>query len=152
MRSKKALPLRRRARVIALQVLYECDASNHPMEETVERLLQETPMGSDGKAFAWDLVRGTIANLDEINGLIEKYAPAWPVDQIPLVDRGILRIAIFEMVYGHSAPPKVVVNEAVELAKTFGSESSPRFVNGVLGSLMEEKGYRVEDAGRRDRG
>jgi N utilization substance protein B len=152
MASQKALPLRRRARVIALQTLYECDASSHPVEETVERLLKESPMVSDGEAFAWDLVRGTVANLDEINGVIKKYAPAWPVDQIPLVDRGILRIAIFEMAYDHSAPPKVVVNEAVELAKAFGSESSPRFVNGVLGSLMEEKGYRAEDASRRDRG
>ena len=138
MPQKEAPSSRRNARVLALQALYEYDASRHPMEETVERLLEDAAVGSRGKTFAQRLVHGAIANLDEIDGLIRKYASAWPVDQIPMVDRNILRIAIFEMVYGHLAPLKVVINEAVELAKTFGSESSPRFVNGVLGSLVEE--------------
>ena len=107
------------------------------MDETMERLLSDADLGHQGKAFAQRLVEGAIANLDDIDGVIKKYASSWPVDQIPIVDRNILRIAIFEIVSGKLAPPKVAINEAVELAKTFGSESSPRFVNGVLGSLME---------------
>lgn len=137
MAQKKAPLLRREARGLALQALYESDASDHPPEATVERLLAEAAMETGGKDFTRDLVSGSIANLNGIDRLIKELAPAWPVEQIPMVDRNILRIAIYEMRYKHSAPPKVVINEAVELAKTFGSRSSPRFVNGVLGSLMD---------------
>ena len=128
---------RRNGRILVLKALYEYDASRHRMDETMERLLADADLGHQGKAFAQRLGEGAIANLDEIDGVIKKYASSWPVDQIPIVDRNILRIAICEIVDGKLAPPKVAINEAVELAKTFGSESSPRFVNGVLGSLME---------------
>ena len=128
---------RRNGRILVLKALYEYDASRHRMAETMERLLADADLGDQGKAFAQRLGEGAIANLDEIDGVIKKYASSWPVEQIPIVDRNILRIAICEIVDGKLAPPKVAINEAVELAKTFGSESSPRFVNGVLGSLME---------------
>jgi len=131
---------RRNGRILVLKALYECDASRHRMDETMERLLSDADLGHQGKAFVQRLVEGAIANLDEIDGVIKKYASSWPVDQIPMVDRNILRIAICEIVNGKLAPPKVAINEAVELAKTFGSESSPRFINGVLGSLMEGSG------------
>ena len=137
MHQMNAPSARHTGRILVLQALYEHDASRHRMDETMERLLSDADLGHQGKAFAQRLVEGAIANLDDIDGVIKKYASSWPVDQIPIVDRNILRIAIFEIVNGKLAPPKVAINEAVELAKTFGSESSPRFVNGVLGSLME---------------
>jgi len=138
MASKKEPSLRRKARALALQALYENDVSRHPPANVVERLLEGAALGSGGKGFARDIVQGATAYLEEINDFIKELAPVWPVEQIPMVDRNILRMAIFEMVYQDSTPPKVVINEAVELAKTFGSESSPRFVNGVLGALMEK--------------
>ena len=130
--------MRRKARALALQALYENDVSRHPPANVVERLLEGAALGSGGKGFVRDIVQGATAYLEEINDFIKELAPVWPVEQIPMVDRNILRMAIFEMVYQDSTPPKVVINEAVELAKTFGSESSPRFVNGVLGALMEK--------------
>ena len=94
-------------------------------------------MGAAGRGFTLGLVQGIADNLKDIDGAIGELAPAWPVAHISIVDRNVLRIAIYEIRYSGSTPPKVAINEAVELAKTFGSVSSPRFVNGVLGSLME---------------
>ena len=119
-----------------MQALYESDASDHSTAAAAKRLLASATMGTGGKGFTLSLVQGVTANLKEIDGVIRKLAPAWPVQQIPMVDRNILRIAIYEIRHTQSTPPKVVINEAVELAKTFGSKSSSRFVNGVLGSLM----------------
>jgi N utilization substance protein B len=138
MQRTKAPFSRRAARAIALKALYESDASGHPALEAGSRLIQDEEINTDGTTFAMELVRGTVEHSKEINKLIAKFAPAWPVEQIPVVDRNILRMAIFEMIFHGATPPKVVINEAVELAKTFGSESSPRFVNGVLGSLVEQ--------------
>jgi N utilization substance protein B len=121
---------------LALQALYESDASDHSTTAAAKRLLASATMGTGGKGFTLSLVQGVTANLKEIDGVIRKLAPAWPVQQIPMVDRNILRIAIYEIRHTQGTPPKVVINEAVELAKTFGSKSSSRFVNGVLGSLM----------------
>ena len=129
---------RRTARAIALKALYESDASGHSAIEAANRLVRDEEISSDVTTFIMELVRGTVEQSQEINELIAKFAPAWPVKQIPVVDRNILRMAIFEMIFHKATPPKVVINEAVELAKTFGSESSPRFVNGVLGSLVEQ--------------
>ncbi len=85
------------------------------------------------------LIAGVLANQADLDALIARYAPEWPVDKLAVIDRNILRLALFEMVSPDSdAPPKVVINEAVELAKTFGSDSSSRFVNGVLGTAMQE--------------
>ena len=143
--------LRRMARGLAIQALYEGDASDHPPDTTVERLVAEASMGTRGEDFTRDLVSGIIANLSGIDGLIKKLAPTWPVEQIPMVDRNILRVAIYELRYKYSVPPKVVINEAVELAKTFGSHSSSRFVNGVLGALMDLVNLVTEESRRGER-
>ena len=137
MATKQAAPVRSRARSVALQALYEGDASDHSPQATAERLLTEVSLGAAGSGFALNLVQGIADNLKEIDGAIGELAPAWPVAHIPIVDRNVLRIAIYEMRYETNTPPKVAINEAVELAKTYGSGSSPRFINGVLGSLME---------------
>ena len=127
--------VRHKARAIALQALYEVNAVGHDAEKVLPHLLEESGLSEENAAFAQGLVRGVIKNKKKIDQHIENFAPAWPVEQIPVVDRNILRLAIFEILLDNSVPVKVAINEAVELAKTFGSDSSPRFVNGVLGSV-----------------
>lgn len=126
---------RRRAREIALQVLYEIDIVGHDMEEVLGRLLAVEELSEDVAAFSRELVNGVIQHKDEINQKIKQFAPLWPVEQIPVIDRNILRLAIFEILIDNKVPVKAAINEAVELAKSFGSDSSSRFVNGVLGSV-----------------
>jgi N utilization substance protein B len=126
---------RHKARTIALQALYEVDSAARPAESVVERLLEGTNLTEETAAFVRELVAGAISNKDEIDSNIQKYAPAWPLEQMAMIDRNILRLAIFEILFDNKVPVKVAVSEAVELAKTFGSESSPKFVNGVLGSV-----------------
>jgi len=127
--------VRHKARAIALQALYEVNSVGHDVEKVLPRLLEEGGLSGENADFARGLVGGVIKNKKEIDRHIENFAPAWPVEQIPIVDRNILRLAIFEILLDNSVPVKVAINEAVELAKTFGSDSSPRFVNGVLGSV-----------------
>jgi N utilization substance protein B len=127
--------VRRKARVIALQVLYEADAVGHNAESALARFLADGRLSEENVDFARDLVNGVIQNKEKIDQHIKSFAPAWPVEQIPLVDRNILRLAIFEILLDNSVPIKVAINEAVELAKMFGSDNSPKFVNGVLGSV-----------------
>ncbi len=126
---------RHKARTIALQALYEVDSAARPAGTVVERLLTEAKLSEENAVFVRELVAGTIRHRDEIDRNIQKFAPAWPVEQIAMVDRNILRLAIFEILFDNKVPVKVAVSEAVELAKTFGSESSSKFVNGVLGSV-----------------
>jgi N utilization substance protein B len=126
---------RRRARMLALQALYEADVAGHGAGEVLGRLLEETSLSEDSAAFARELVEGVVRHRGEIDRHIRHFAPAWPVAQIPAVDRNVLRLAILEILIDNRVPVKVGINEAVELAKTFGSESSPKFVNGVLGSV-----------------
>jgi transcription antitermination protein NusB len=126
---------RHKARTIALQALYEVDSAARRPDAVADRLLSETNLSEVNNEFVRELVTGTIKNKDEIDRHIKKFAPAWPVDQIAIVDRNILRLAIFEILFDNKVPVKVAVNEAVELAKTFGSDSSAKFVNGVLGSV-----------------
>jgi N utilization substance protein B len=126
---------RHKARTVALQALYEVDSAARPAEVVVERLLEETALNEDTTAFVRELVSGAVSNKSEIDSNIQKYAPAWPLEQMAMIDRNILRLAIFEILFDNKVPVKVAVSEAVELAKTFGSESSPKFVNGVLGSV-----------------
>ncbi len=126
---------RRKARVLALQALYEVDASGHEAEETLTRLLSEESLTEENVSFTRELVRGVIQNKKKIDQNIQSFAPAWPVEQIAVVDRNILRLAIFEILLDNKVPVKVAINEAVELAKTFGSDNSSKFVNGVLGSV-----------------
>jgi len=126
---------RHKARSIALQALYEVDAAARRPETVAERLLAETNLSEENKEFVRELVIGTVRNKDEIDRNIQKFAPAWPVNQIAVIDRNILRLAIFEILFDNKVPIKVAVNEAVELAKAFGSNSSAKFVNGVLGAV-----------------
>ncbi len=126
---------RRKARMLALQSLYEADSAGHKAEQAITNLLDNAGLSEDNSAFACQLVSGVIHNKEEIDRNIQHFAPAWPLEQIPTVDRNILRVAIFEILFNDEVPVKVAINEAVELAKKFGGDSSPRFVNGVLGSV-----------------
>ena len=126
---------RRKVRTLALKALYEVDSVGHDLGQTLTRLLAEGDLSEENAAFASGLVNGVIQNREVIDCNIQNFAPAWPVAQIPVVDRNILRLAIFEILLGNEVPIKVAINEAVELAKTFGSDSSSKFVNGVLGSI-----------------
>ncbi len=126
---------RRRARAIVLQALYEVDSVGRKAEAVADRLLAEAGLSEENSAFVRELVGGVVQNKDEIDRNIRRFAPAWPVEQIAMIDRNILRLAIFEILFDNKVPVKVAINEAVELAKSFGSESSAKFVNGVLGSV-----------------
>jgi len=127
--------VRRKARALALQTLYEVDSAKHEAEEVVSRLLAEEDLSQENANFTRELVGGVIQNKNRIDENIQSFAPAWPIAQISIVDRNILRLAIFEILLDNKIPVKVAINEAVELAKTFGSDNSSRFVNGVLGSV-----------------
>ena len=126
---------RRKARVLALQALYEIDSAGHEVEEVVTQLMADGRLSEENSAFVRELVSGVIQNKEKIDLNIQNFAPAWPIEQIPVVDRNILRLAIFEVLLDNKVPVKVAINEAVELAKTFGGDNSSRFVNGVLGSV-----------------
>ncbi len=126
---------RRKARALALQALYEIDSAGHKVEAALTHLLAEERLLEENANFTRELVRGVIQNKGKIDENIQSFAPAWPIEQIPVVDRNILRLAIFEILLDNKVSVKVAINEAVELAKTFGSDNSSKFVNGVLGSV-----------------
>jgi len=126
---------RRQARAIVLQCLYELDYTDHNFDDAFQNRLLDQPLSPRGRNFAYQLGKGISSNSHRLDSVISKLAPEWPINQIAPIDRNILRLAVYELVLDVGVPPKVAINEAVELAKTFGSESSPRFVNGVLGSL-----------------
>ncbi len=130
---------RHRGRVAVLQALYEIDCTGHSPGVVIAQRLQEAQLPLAANQFATDLAQGVIANREWLDGLIGRYAPEWPVNQIAIIDRNVLRIAIYEILYGDDTPVKVAINEAVELAKQFGSDSSGRFVNGVLGTLVAQE-------------
>lgn len=135
---------RRQARRLALQALFEIDSVGHKPGYVIEQRLAYLNPGDHGTRFFRWLVVGVVKNEVRLDELITKYAPDWPVDQLAIVDRNILRLALFEIGSRESdAPVKAVINEAVELAKLFGSDSSPRFVNGVLGSALAEAGEKL---------
>ena len=129
------MKVRRRSRILALQALYEIDTTHHPVGTVLDQRLAEDPLPDEGVAFARELITGVMKHQAELDELIQHYAPEWPVDQMAVVDRNVLRIAIYEFSISKATPIKVAINEAVELAKLFGSDSAPRFVNGVLGAL-----------------
>ncbi len=133
------MKVRHRARIAALQALFEIDCTAHHPLVVVERRLDEAALPEPGVEFVQELVKGVQANRETLDKLIGHYAPEWPVDQIAIVDRNILRMAIYEIMHRDDTPTKVAINEAVELAKEFGSDSSGRFVNGVLGSLVAQE-------------
>ncbi|MBI2952826.1 MAG: transcription antitermination factor NusB [Chloroflexi bacterium] len=131
---------RRRARILALQTLYEVDTASHPAADVLKRHLEEEGAQHETGMFARQLVEGTLRELNQIDEVIRECAPAWPLEQMAKLDKNILRLAIFEILFDNSAtPPKVVINEAVELAKLFGGEASSKFVNGVLGSVVARR-------------
>lgn len=126
---------RRRARTIAFQVLCEISATGHDPDKTLNQLLGESKLSEANASFTRELVSGAIKNKQEIDEYIRRFAPAWPIEQLPVVDKSILRLAIYEVLLDNRVPTKVAINEAVELAKIFGSENSAKFVNGVLGAV-----------------
>ncbi len=125
-----------------MQSLYEWDfwRGEKDPKEILEKNLNEFAPGLEEKEFAYQLLEGIFKYKDEIDKLIEKYAPEWPIEQITMVDRNVLRMGIYELVFAkrEDVPPKVAINEAIEIAKTFGGESSGKFINGVLGSIYKD--------------
>lgn len=134
-------------RTVVLQSLYEWDfyGRKKDLVEIVERNLQEFAPGIDEPDFAWRMVKGIVEHLKEIDEIIVKAAPEWPLDRIAMVDRNILRIGLYELLYAdpEEVPPKVAINEAIELAKSHGGPNSGRFVNGVLGTVYRERKDKV---------
>ena len=126
---------RRRLRALALQALYEIDCTTHLAADVEARYVDENALEPDAEAFFRYLVGGVVAGKTALDDLIHAYAPEWPVNQLAVVDRNILRIAIHELVSGNETPIKVAINEAVELAKIYASDNAPRFINGVLGTI-----------------
>ncbi len=139
------MPQRRLARTMALQVLSEWDfnksilSKNVDIQKIIKRSLEEFSHSNfQEKIFFEQLVKNILKNIKEIDSLIVKYAPQWPIEKITLVDRNILRIGVFELLISAQNPPKVIINEAIEIAKLFGSETSSKFINGVLGAIYEK--------------
>ena len=131
------------SRSIAMQSLYEWDfygKKEQDLDKIVEKNIKEYGPGLENTDFIWQLVNGVKEHLSQIDKVIEKAAPEWPIDQITIVDRNVLRIGLYELIYSkkEEVPPKVAINEAIELAKTFGGESSGKFINGVLGTVYKE--------------
>ena len=145
------------SRSIAMQSLYEWDfwgQDKTKLEKIVERNIEEFGPGMEDNNFVWALVNGTIEHLPEIDKIIEKCAPEWPLSQIAIVDRNVLRIGIYELLYENreEVPPKVAINESIELAKNFGGESAGKFVNGVLGTIYREIGEPGKDDKKEESG
>jgi N utilization substance protein B len=133
------------SRSVAMQSLYEWDfhgMKDGELEKMAEKNIQEFGQGLESFDFIWTLVNGVKDNLETIDKIIEKTAPEWPIAQINILDRNVLRIGIFELLYENKdeVPPKVAINEAIELAKNFGGENSRKFINGVLGTVYRELG------------
>ncbi len=133
-----------------MQSLYEWDfksRNNDLLPEILGHTIKEFGEGLDEPEFVVQLVKGTLDHVDEIDRIIERAAPQWPIDQIAMVDRNVLRLGLFELMWGDrdAVPPKVAINEAIELAKSFGGESSGRFINGVLGTVYKEMGEPGKD-------
>lgn len=126
---------RTRARGLALQVLYENDLVGHPAADVFKERLEDEPLSDDLAEFARQIIFGVLPIREQLDIILTKYAPEWPLDQIAIIDRNILRLAAWEFGVQKDTPVKVAINEAVELAKQYGSDNAYRFVNGVLGSL-----------------
>lgn len=130
---------RTKARGLALQVLYEIDMTGHLPGNSLENRLAESPLEDNLSEFSRAIIFGVVPLIDKLDQLIAQHAPEWPLDQVAVIDRNILRIAIWEFAVAECTPLKVAINEAIELAKIYGSDSTPRFVNGVLGSLASRQ-------------
>ena len=135
----QSIKQRRQVRRVAVQALFEIDSVGHKPGVVIDERLAAENFNDEGAQFLRWLVSGVLRNQEAMDAIIAKHAPEWPVDKLAIVDRNILRLALYELgANDGDAPPKVVINEAVELAKTFGGDSSPRFVNGVLGSGLQD--------------
>ena len=132
--------IRRQARIAALQALYELDCTKHKVEEALARLSVGETLAQEALSFSEELVKGVLQHKSELDAIIKKFAPAFPPEQMSIIDRNILRLAIFEILFSNKTPIKVAINEAIELAKEFASDSSPRLINGILGSIITERG------------
>jgi transcription antitermination protein NusB len=139
------MKVRRRARAVVLQTLYELDFTDHQAKSALEARLSERPLPEAAVVFARSLLMGVQTYRTYLDSVVTELAPEWPIEQIAAVDRNVLRIAVYELLFELEIPPKVAINEAVELAKMFGSESSPRFVNGVLGSLVSRDRAKIRE-------
>lgn len=130
--------LRHRVRIAALQALFEIDATDHAVDQVVDRRAADEQLPAEGDRFLRQIVFGVWEHRSYLDRVIEEAAPNWPVTQMPGVDKAILRIALYELLIDavEQTPVKAVINEAVELAKHFGSDNSSRFVNGVLGTVV----------------
>ncbi|PPD58565.1 transcription antitermination factor NusB [Dehalogenimonas etheniformans] len=126
---------RHEARTLALKVLFESDVAHHDPSVVLERQLASSELEAENQVFTRTLVEGTEANKLEADGIIGRLAPSYPVAQLAPIDRNILRLAIYELLHDNTVPVRVAINEAVELAKDFGSDSSAKFINGVLSSV-----------------
>ena len=131
------------SRSIVMQSLYEWDFNGKKpgaLDKIIKKNIQEYGPGLENTDFVWQLARGVVDHIDKIDKIIERAAPEWPINQITIVDRNVLRIGLFELLYGNKeeVPPKAAINEAIELAKTFGGGSSGKFINGVLGTVYKE--------------
>lgn len=137
------------SRTVAMQSLYEWDFNERvrPLLTITEFNIKQFAPGLDDPAFIFDLIRGVEKNIPEIDKIIVQTAPEWPIEQITVIDRNILRLGIYELMFAHEVPPKVAINEAVELGKAFGGESSGKFINGVLGTLYKQLPEEVKAAG-----
>lgn len=147
--------MRRRARALALQTLYEVDCVGHEPTSTLVRLMEDNPLSEEAATFAQGLVSGVMDNRAKLDAIIQTHASSFPVAQLSVIDRNILRLAIFELLTSGKGLVKVAINEAVELAKAFGSDSSPRFINGVLGAVSStavQAEFRTEPIRDSDRG
>ncbi|OGN01542.1 MAG: transcription antitermination factor NusB [Candidatus Yanofskybacteria bacterium RIFCSPHIGHO2_01_FULL_42_12] len=138
------------SRSVAMQSLYEWDFRGRKEEmlsEVVERNIKEFAAGVEDPSFIRNLINGVIEHIKELDKIIEKAAPQWPLEQIAVIDRNVLRLGLYELLFGNreEVPPKVAINEAIELAKSFGGESSGKFVNGVLGTIYREIGEPGKD-------
>ncbi len=164
----KNMANRHLSRSIAMQTLYEWDFNNRgkvsppkadqplagKIDEILKRNIQEFGPGLEDDEFVRDLIKGVLENREKIDAIIIKTAPEWPLEQINLVDRNILRLGIYELLFGNrgGVPPKVAINEAIELAKSFGGETSGKFINGVLGTIYRAIGEPGKEEGNPRKG
>ena len=135
-RRKRVTP-QHRGRILALQVLFESDLTRHDWRESLEAHVEAVGASPSSSAFAAECVAGVHDRKKELDALVARHAPLWPIGQLSAVDRNVLRLALYELREGSPTPPKVAINEAIELAKEFGGASSSRFINGVLGAALE---------------
>jgi len=130
---------RTRARSVALQALYEIDIAGHPPGQVLQERIEDAELDDNLAKFCRAIVLGIVPITVELDGYIAEHAPEWPLEQVAIIDRNIIRIALWEFAIYSKTPIKVAINEAIEMAKSYGSDSTPRFVNGVLGSLASRQ-------------